>query len=116
LPTSTPTLVPTPPVIKSVDLRYEITSNGKVAFQVITYQDADGDASTVHYEVVSTTNPDVNLKDGPISASPASQKSGTTLIGTWTCGTSKYEVTLRVVIIDKTDKRSNPMEYTIRCD
>jgi hypothetical protein len=99
-----------------VDVRYATTASGKIASQVITFQDADGDATTVHYEVVSTTAKSVYVNDGPVNVSSPSQKSGAAIIGTWTCGTGNYEVTLRVTIIDQKGNASNPMQYTIRCD
>ena len=116
LPTSTPTPVPTPPVIKSVNVRYESTASGKIAYQDFAFQDADGDASVVHYEIVSTTAQWANVNDGPVNVSSDRQKLGATATGTWTCGKGDYEVTLRVTIIDRTGKSSNPMQYTIVCN
>lgn len=125
-PTRTPTLqpsaTPTPkvgtgtvPILESVNLRYDTSSGSLVIFQDVTFHDPDGDSYWVDYELVHTTAAGVEVRSGAIEISSRQQKLGATITGKWTCGGSKYDVTLRVTILDRAGNRSNAVEYTMNC-
>lgn len=103
------------PVIESVTLRYDASSGSLVAFQDIAFRDPDGDAYKVHYELVHATVAGVQVADGTIDISSQQQKLGTTITGKWACGGNKYDVTLRVTILDRAGNQSNTVEYTMNC-
>lgn len=103
------------PVIDSVKLRYESTSGGTVVYQDIRFHDPDGDASTLHFEILSSTSTGtLRVADGSINTPARTQQSGALLTGTWTCG-GTYNVTLRLVIIDGLGHKSAPVDYTLSC-
>lgn len=125
-PTHTPTLQPsatptpkvqsgTAPILESVNLRYDTSSGSLVVFQDITFHDPDGDSYWVDCELVHTTAAGVEVRGGAIEISSRQQKLGATITGEWTCGGSKYDVTLRVTILDRTGNKSNAVEYTMNC-
>jgi hypothetical protein len=102
------------PVLDSVNLHYADPGGKMVAYQDFTFHDPDGDATTLHYELVNTTAGSVEIHDGQINTSEVQQPYGDMLSGQWTCG-GQYEVTLRVTILDKAGHSSNPQVYTIYC-
>jgi len=102
------------PVIKSVNLRDDLSSGSLVIVQEISFYDEDGDAYYIDFELVSNL-PNAHTVDGPISASSQQQKSGTITTGRWGCGGDQYEVTLQVTILDEAGNQSNTVEYTMLC-
>ena len=103
------------PVIDSVNLRYQSTTGSTVVYQDIRFHDPDGDATTLHFEIVrSTSAGSLRVADGSIGAAARAQQSGAMVSGTWTCG-GTYDVTLRVVIIDRLGHKSAPVDYTMNC-
>lgn len=128
--TSTQTYIPAPrpmatltpkiqdsaaPTIESVKLRYETSAGSLAVLQDITFHDPQGDAYKVHYTIISATAADLQVADGMIDISGEQQKLGTMITGRWNCGESKYDVTLRVTVLDRKGNESNAVEYTISC-
>jgi len=128
--TSTQTYTPTPqpiatltpeiqvsvaPVIESVNLRSETSAGSLTVLQDISFHDPQGDAYKVHYEIVSATVTDLQVDDGMIDIPAQQQKTGVMITGRWNCGGGKYDVTLRVTVLDRNGNRSNVIEYTLNC-
>jgi hypothetical protein len=114
VPTATP--VRQPPKLYKIELN-EYMQDGQQNFEIlITYRDPDGDATSVHYEVVETTNSDINVEDGTIEDAPDVQKAGAGLTGNWNCGDGNYTVTLEITLLDRAGNTSNPEQVTISCD
>lgn len=103
------------PVVKSVDLRKETSSDGMIIFQEISFQDTDGDLIRADYEIVSSTVSDLQVEGGSIDIPSVIQKKGAVISGEWGCGNESYEVTLQVTLTDKLGNQSNPVEYTMVC-
>jgi hypothetical protein len=115
-----PTESPTPdrgsaPVIRSVDLRTETSGNEMTVYQDISFQDADGDANKLNYDLLSATTEGLVVEDGAINVSPQEQKIRARITGTWNCGDGNYEARLRITLVDKKGNQSEASEYTIVC-
>ena len=106
---------PSPPVITNVELIEDRLSGSLIVYQQISFNDLDGDAHYVHYELVRTTSGFVEVKDGDINVRGEQQKSGALITGTWDCGTGTYSVTLQASIWDMAGNQSNARQYTINC-
>jgi len=104
-----------PPVIQSVDLRQETSGNEMTVYQDISFQDADGDANYLDYELVSATTEGIVIEDSPIDTLPEEQQSGAKITGTWNCGQDNYEVKLSVIVADEQGNESEAYEYTVVC-
>ena len=115
-PTATPTPVPQPPVITDIKLEENIKDGEQLFDILISYKDPDGDSSNVHYKIVDTTNPDVNVEDGTVGHSAGEQKAGAQAVGNWGCGGGTYSVTLEITITDRKHNVSNAKQVTIPCD
>jgi len=102
-------------MIESVNLRSEISAGSLTVLQDITFRDPQGDAYKLHYEIVSATTSDLQVEDGMIDISAQQQKTGVMITGRWNCGGGKYDVTLRVTVLDRKGNESNAVEYTINC-
>ncbi|MEE8389926.1 MAG: hypothetical protein V3S14_03895, partial [Anaerolineae bacterium] len=103
------------PVITDVVIRKSTTSSGLVLYQDIYFKDANGDASIVNYEIISSTISNLYIEDGTIDISTGRQKAGTFLTGTWECGDDVYSVVLSVTIIDRSGNHSDPYQYNLDC-
>ena len=121
-PTPTPTPSPTAmpeqeriPVVSPITLSG--TKNGDLLEYSIhvPFKDADGDASRVHHEIVSSTSADVHVEDGTVEVDPAVQQHGSSVEGTWECGEEKYTVVLAITIQDAAGHASAPQQVTIDC-
>ena len=105
------------PAIENVEFS-KIRSGGNLTvYQDVYFQDSDGDTTTADWTLIAI-NPSTpaSIKDGTVSASASSQIGGTSLTGTWKCGTSKYTVTLQLVLIDKAEHSSAPYQFSFKCD
>jgi hypothetical protein len=119
-PTATPGATPLgeearAPFLGYLGLSHETSADGWVYTIEIPFRDADGDASSVHWSIVSSTSQDVQVEDGSIDASPLSQQQGASTSGTWTCGEEKYTVVLELTVQDAAGHSSDPQQVTIVC-
>jgi hypothetical protein len=126
-PTVTPTMTPTvtftpsppanqPPVIDRLELRQDRSSGRLRIFIDIYFHDADGDANSVDYELISVS-PDipVRVRDGSFRP-PPDQIEGTFITGRWRCRPQVYETTLEATISDQAGHKSNPVRFTLSCN
>jgi hypothetical protein len=103
------------PVVSPIVVSRETRPDDVILTMDIPFRDADGDANWVHYTVVSTTNPDIHTEDGTVDVSPEAQKQGSSVTGTWSCGTAEYTVVLAIEIHDAAGHRSVPRQVSLLC-
>jgi hypothetical protein len=88
--------------------------------QQITYHAPKGNAVTMHFEIISISSPapDFGASDIRIAAPAARQQAGTYMMVNSGCGRfpSPYSVVKRVVLIDTDGKRSNAIDYSVKCN
>ena len=78
------------------------------------FSDSDGDVYRWDFQVISSTDPNVQAEGGTLDIPSEQQKVGTFATGTWTCGGS-YTVTLAVTLYDLRGHQSLPFQYTMVC-
>lgn len=119
-PTSTPSPTTMPeadriPVLSPLEVSEE-KPGGYMTFQIkIPFSDADGDATLVDWEIVSSTSADVQVEDGTVEANAVVQKYGTSVTGTWECGEEEYLIVLQITIGDAAGHVSAPQQVTLHC-
>jgi hypothetical protein len=121
-PTSTETATPfanQPPVIDRVEYQEDRSSGYLIILMKIYFQDIDGDAISIHYELIEVSpERGVQVSDRPLSPSPA-QKEGTFITARTHCGSSEVEVdataTFEATIFDQAGHQSNPILLNIHC-
>jgi hypothetical protein len=88
--------------------------------QQFAYHAPGGNAVTMHFEIVSISSPapDFGASDIRIDAPAARQQGGTFMVVNSGCGrfASPYSVVKRAVLIDADGKRSNAIDYSIKCN
>ncbi len=114
-PTVTPTRSANAPVLKGVNVRYDRSTSELSALGDVWFSDADGDVTTAHTFIVFATTRNMTTLDVPITIPAPIQIQGVTIILRWGCGTERYDVTLRMILLDKQGNQSNGIEYTIHC-
>jgi hypothetical protein len=122
-PTSTETATPLanqPPVIDRVEYEEDRSSGYLIILMKIYFQDVDGDAISVHYELIEgSPERDWQASDRRFSPSPA-QKEGTFITARTHCGSSEVQVvdataTFEATISDQAGHQSNPILLNIHC-
>jgi hypothetical protein len=103
------------PEITRVTTTNELKGDTTSVKQVFSFHDPEGDAKFLSYVVVQTNADNLSISSSSIFATKDEQIAGTTKVGTWSCGTSHYYVTLRAIITDAAGNASAPSEYTINC-
>ena len=121
-PTPTPVVAPPepspqshPPEITNVVVREDASGGSLVIYQDVFFQDHDGDAYLIDWDLVSTTASNVTLSDSYIETSPEEQIAGTFHTAKWACDGSTYTATVRGTVFDRAGNRSDPVEYTLEC-
>ena len=102
------------PLVESVLLRNDTSSGQEVIYQDVHFSDSDGDVYRWDFQVISSTNPNVQAEGGTLDIASDLQKVGAVATGTWTCGGS-YTVTLAVTLYDLRGHESLPYQYTMVC-
>jgi hypothetical protein len=113
-PTSTAVEATGVPVILGIEQIENRSGTSPVLYLKVSFADADGDASLLDWELVSSTI-HVVVTDDPISNPSDEQKNGATATGTWQCGSSNYSAVLKVTVVDKKGNRSNAVEHSFDC-
>ena len=120
----TPTFTPSPstmpeadriPVLSPLEVSEERPGGYTTFYIKIPFSDADGDATLVDWEIVSSTGTGLQVEDGTVDASAVVQKYGTSVTGTWECGEEEYEVVLQITIGDAAGHVSAPQQVTLDC-
>jgi hypothetical protein len=114
-PTTTPRADQSP-VIDRVEVRFDSSSGGLIAYQDVYFHDSEGDANFVDWQLISvSTNVSETINDVSIPMS-ANQRNGSVITGKWSCGTKNYQVTLGVAIHDQAGNVSNTVRVTFSCN
>ena len=114
------TLANQPPVIDRVEYEEDRSSGYLIILMKIYFQDVDGDAISVHYELIEgSPERDWQASDRRFSPSPA-QKEGTFITARTHCGSSEVQVvdataTFEATISDQAGHQSNPILLNIHC-
>lgn len=108
------------PHIDSLRLGYErLPNDGVVVTEEFVFHSPKGNAATSHLDVISTSRPVPNLRatDGTIEATPDQQQRGALHTRRFTCGRLRTPLAVveRATIIDADGKKSNAIDFTIRC-
>jgi hypothetical protein len=95
----------------------EDTSSGSLTiYQDVHFQDPDGDAHYMDWELISATADGVAVSDGTIEASSEEQMAGAITTGVWRCEQGEnYSATISGTILDRAGNQSNTVEYTLEC-
>jgi hypothetical protein len=85
----------------------------------IVFHSPKGNASTMHFDVISTSSPAPNIRtnDGKIMAAPDQQQRGAIHLQRFNCGPFRtaYSVVQRGTMIDADGEKSNTIDFTVRC-
>lgn len=114
-PTVTP-LAALSPVIDRVEVRFDASSGGLIAFLDVYYYDGEGDANFVDWQLISTSITVTGTMTDRAITPNANQRRGSVVTGQWSCGTKEYDVTLGVVIHDQAGHVSNTVGVTFTCN
>jgi hypothetical protein len=115
VPTPSPSPGPRPPEILRVEERRQQVGADLFIHKDIFFRDPDGDAWLVTYRVVWTTLSSIRVEDDPITADPASQRTGAIVTATWRCGATPHDVVLRAWIVDRAGLVSDPVDLSFSC-
>ena len=126
IPQPTSLLAPTPvptfavgsnaPLIIDITHDQQSSDNGSILFLQIHFQDAEGDAVLLDWELVASTLSGVDVDDDSINLPAAKQMAGATAIAVWECGNMSYTVVLSLSILDLAGNRSDAVEYSFKCN
>jgi hypothetical protein len=104
------------PVIDRVEVRFDSSSGGLIAFLDVYYHDSEGDAILADWQLISTsTAVSGTIRDNQISPS-ANQRRGGVVTGQWSCGTRVYDVALAVTIHDQAGHASTSVSVVFSCN
>lgn len=104
------------PVLSSVSAAIEQTPEGKNHNLTVFYSDADGDATTLDFEIVSSTLKDASIGDAELTKGAYQKNETEQAAGTWGCGLSQsYELELSVAVVDEQGLRSESKTLGIDC-
>jgi uncharacterized protein YgiM (DUF1202 family) len=114
-PTTTP-LAALSPVIDRVEVRFDSSSGGLIAFLDVYYYDGEGDAILADWQLISASiEVTGTIKDISIAPS-ANQRRGGVVTGSWSCGTKEYDAALAVTIRDQAGHSSNSVSVLVSCN
>ena len=114
IPPST-AIVKYPPIIAGIKLLKSPTASGVIIYADISFQDLDGDAYNVTYNVLNTTAKGIKVENDPITSPANDQILGTSVRVKWACEAGGYVVTLNAIIQDKAGNESNPYPLVFDC-
>jgi len=102
-----------------VELNNRIENGTKKIDISYFFQDADGDAITADFEVISTNRQGgVNAGDGKLNKGDHQKTLFKQVGGAWGCpaGDETYEAELSLTIVDEEGLRSNSKTFKLICD
>jgi hypothetical protein len=118
-PQAAPTPVPQAedgPVLEAITQR-QVVLRYPVVYPEFHFHDINGNVRLIHRQLISTNAPHLNLNaDGVITISADQQRKGAVFVGEWNCGPESYYATIEAYLMDLDGKRSNALQYTIRCN
>ena len=107
------------PHIDSLTLSEDRTQNGVFVVRELVFHSPKGNASTMHFDVISTSSPAPNIRtgDGKVMSSQEQQQRGAIHIARFNCGPFRnpYSAVERATMIDADGEKSNTIDFTIRC-
>jgi len=103
------------PVILDIQTHKATTAIGVVILANIHFQDPDGDAETVAYELIQSTVTGVIMPPDRLDLSPQEQAQGATYTLDWECQGTAAMVEFKAVILDKAGNRSNLFPFVLDC-
>ena len=107
------------PHVDSLTLSQDRTPNGVFVVREFVFHSPKGNASTMHFDIISTSSPAPNLRtvEGKIMSSQDQQQRGAIYIQRFNCGPFRnpYSVVLRGTMIDADGEKSNTIDFTVRC-
>lgn len=114
-PTPSPSPIPAPPRIQRVQERTAWIGGERYLYKDIYFQDPNGDAILVIYEVLWTTLATIRVENDPITATPEIQRMGAVVTATWRCRRLAHAVALRARILDRSGLLSDPVDLIFEC-
>jgi hypothetical protein len=109
----------TAPHIDSLTLSEDRNQNGVFVVREFVFHSSKGNASTMHFDNISTSSPAPNLRtvEGKIMSSQDQQQRGAIHIARFNCGPFRnpYSVVQRATMIDADGEKSNTIDFTVRC-
>lgn len=107
------------PHIDSLTISEDRTPNGVAITREIVFHSPKGNASTMHFDIISTSSPAPNIRtnDQKIMTSPDQQQRGAIHVTRFNCGPFRtpYSVVQRGTMIDANGEKSNTIDFTIKC-
>lgn len=115
-PSPTPTPTPTPiPDVPPHLIGINVKPQGGLIVVTFNFTDANGDAQTIHSDVVAKSGRSrVIVSDQTIDNSAEEQRAGANFEFQWSCSGAAW-VTIRATIVDSKGNKSNAVIYTIVC-